>query len=154
MNEQSALTHQLETLSLALGDRASQASKPIGRILYRSRSLMSPSDHAGLLVQCHRNNRERHLTGLLLIRADQIIQVIEGPEPALSEVMTRIQHDHRHTAFEVLDRREEAVRLFPEWAMGSFALSERGLAALIEEISSATDVERQRIATMIRQGGA
>lgn len=152
MSTHSSWTQPLQTLSACLGQTAPAHEERVARAIYRSRSLMSESEHAELLVQCHRKNRRLGLTGLLVIQKEHIVQVLEGPKPALDALLDRIQSDHRHTEFEWIERLDQAGRLFPHWAMGSVALSVRGVDALLEEIASAGDEERQRLAALIREG--
>lgn len=140
-----------EALSAKLG-QAAESPEPVCRVLYQSRSFMSGSDHASLLVQCHKNNRRLGLTGLLMIQGDRIVQVLEGPEAALTQVLDNIRADARHSDFQLLERQQGVPRLFPDWGMGSVALSARGLSVLIEEIEAASDEERRRLAGLIRDG--
>ena len=152
MSTNSSWTQPLQALSAGLGQAAAGHEERVARAVYRSRSLMSESEHAQLLVQCHRKNRRLGLTGLLVIQKEHIVQILEGPKAALDALLDRIQADHRHTEFEWVERIEETGRLFPQWAMGSVALSVRGVDALLEEIASAGDEERQRLARLIREG--
>lgn len=152
MSTPSPWSKPLEALSSKLGQSALGSGERVARVIYRSRSLMSESEHAELLVQCHRKNRRLGLTGLLLIQQEDIVQVLEGPKSALDGLLARIQSDHRHAEFEWVERIDETERLFPQWAMGSVALSARGVEALLEEIASAGDEERQRLAALIREG--
>ncbi|NKI88906.1 hypothetical protein HBN54_001499 [Hymenobacter sp. 1B] len=45
------------------------------------------------------------------------MQVLEGPEPALSELYARIQADPRHYAVRTLAYGPIAERTFPDWRM-------------------------------------
>ena len=152
MSTNSSWTQPLQAMSAELGQTATGQEERVARAVYRSRSLMSESEHAQLLVECHRKNRRLGLTGLLVIQKEHIVQILEGPRPALDAILDRIQSDHRHTEFEWVEQLDETGRLFPHWAMGSVALSVRGVDALLEEIASAGDEERQRLAKLIRDG--
>jgi len=132
----------------------SAPSDLVSRVVYRSHSMLSATEHSELLVQCHRNNRRLGLTGMLVIQDRRIVQVLEGPAAALDAKLAKIRVDSRHSAFELLEARSDVPRLFPGWAMGSVVLSATGMTALVAEVEAASDEERRRLAALIRDGGS
>ncbi|MEY2777472.1 MAG: hypothetical protein RLY30_1570 [Pseudomonadota bacterium] len=140
-----------EALSAGLRE-ASAPQDSVARAVYQSRSLMSSSEHSELLVQCHRNNRKLGLTGLLVIQGERIVQILEGPSHALDATLEKISVDARHCDFQSLEVSRNVPRLFPGWAMGSVVLSASSMSALIHEVESASDEERRRLASIIRDG--
>lgn len=140
-----------EALSAGLSE-VSEPKDSVDRVVYRSRSLMRSSEHTELLVQCHRNNRRLGLTGLLVIQDHGIVQILEGPSEPLEQTLEKISVDSRHQDFTLLERSKNVPRLFPGWAMGSVVLNASSLSALIEEVASASDEERRRMASFIRDG--
>ena len=72
----------------------------------------------GLLIDSRENNQKFDITGSLLCRADIYLQMLEGPEDLVLETFDKIQKDDRHINIEVLlQERNIASRLFPDWAM-------------------------------------
>ncbi|NVO85845.1 BLUF domain-containing protein [Hymenobacter terrestris] len=71
-----------------------------------------------LLGKARTHNQAQYLTGLLLYVEGQFLQVLEGPEPALSQLYGRIQQDSRHTNVRTLSYGLVAARAFPDWRMG------------------------------------
>ncbi|WP_150954896.1 BLUF domain-containing protein [Microbacterium testaceum] len=71
-----------------------------------------------LLAQSRRSNHEHDLTGMLLYRRGRFFQVLEGPQDAVDELMTKIRRDPRHTGVRVLLSEPIGERRFTEWTMG------------------------------------
>ncbi|WP_035564883.1 BLUF domain-containing protein, partial [Hymenobacter sp. IS2118] len=74
------------------------APLPLYRLVYRSKSSVEMHEKAlaGLLRQARLHNQSANLTGLLLYAQGRFLQVLEGPEPALSDLYARIKTDPRH----------------------------------------------------------
>src|ERR1700712_1624399 len=75
-------------------------------------------DLATLLMNSRANNRELGLTGILLYREGQIMQLLEGPDDAVTTKYEVIAADRRHKRVKKLAENEVSERLFPEWTMG------------------------------------
>jgi hypothetical protein len=71
----------------------------------------------GILADARRNNPRHDITGALICRADIYLQLLEGPEEALTGLFDRIRRDDRHVEVVELRRAEVTDRLFPAWAM-------------------------------------
>lgn len=115
------------------------------RVVYCSKSNV-PTDNllviSEILAVSDRNNRRDDLTGALAINDGWFFQVIEGPTPALDNLLRRLQSDKRHRDFVVLQRREIKTRLFGDWSMTSERITPAigaDLAALINECRSNPD---------------
>lgn len=74
-------------------------------------------DLTELLATSRRRNAESDVTGLLLHRGGNFLQVLEGPEAAVRETMQRISRDRRHHAVVDLYEGWQAERLFGGWEM-------------------------------------
>lgn len=57
------------------------------------------------------------ITGLLVFNGESFMQVIEGAESAIDDLLARLRNDVRHCDIEVRDRRPIAKRFFPNWSM-------------------------------------
>jgi len=71
----------------------------------------------GILADARRNNPRHDITGALICRADLYLQLLEGPEEAITDLFERIRRDDRHVEVIELRRAEVTDRLFPAWAM-------------------------------------
>jgi len=78
---------------------------------------LQPSD----LEDIHRTAREQNalegVTGLLVFNGTHFLQIIEGSEEAIEDLIERLRKDPRHTGFEIRDRRKVDARSFPDWSM-------------------------------------
>ena len=57
------------------------------------------------------------ITGLLVFNGESFMQVIEGAESAIDDLLGRLRKDRRHCDLEVRDRRPIPARFFPNWSM-------------------------------------
>lgn len=92
---------------------------PLFRLVYRSQAttIFTRQELPELLHRARLKNQQQHLTGLLLYADHQFMQVLEGPEPALSALYAQIQADPRHTNVCTLSYEPIETRAFPDWRM-------------------------------------
>ena len=73
------------------------------------------------LEDIHRSAREHNaldgITGLLVFNGTHFLQIIEGAEDAIEDLIARLRLDRRHTGFEIRDQRRIETRSFPGWSM-------------------------------------
>ena len=71
-----------------------------------------------LLGTCRMRNAEDDITGMLLYKDGNFMQVLEGEESAVRTVFSRISADLRHRGLVVIDSGPTAQREFAQWGMG------------------------------------
>lgn len=73
------------------------------------------------LEAIHRTARELNaldgITGLLVFNGTHFLQIIEGAQPAIDDLLGRLRKDPRHTGIEVRDERSVEARSFRDWSM-------------------------------------
>ena len=73
------------------------------------------------LEAIHRTARELNaldgITGLLVFNGTHFLQIVEGSQPAIDDLLSRLRRDTRHTGIEVRDERSVSARSFPDWSM-------------------------------------
>jgi Sensors of blue-light using FAD len=79
--------------------------------------LLTKEELVALMQKCSQRNVERELTGLLLYKDGNIMQVIEGPAQNVEAVFERIKKDPRHKSLMVLLKEPISSRNFPNWSM-------------------------------------
>ncbi|MBW0149633.1 MAG: BLUF domain-containing protein [Phenylobacterium sp.] len=117
------------------------------RLIYASRQNLPPDAPldevvADIIQASIRNNRERAITGLLLVHEGWFIQALEGPGPAVRERFERIAADPRHADARVLEIEPASARAFADWNMCARTLSDADdglLDALAERESLAPE---------------
>jgi hypothetical protein len=57
------------------------------------------------------------ISGLLLFDGARFLQIVEGAEDAVDNLVERLRMDSRHSAFEVRDERYVERRSFADWSM-------------------------------------
>jgi hypothetical protein len=94
---------------------------PVFRLTYRSRDRIPAADRkkelGALFTQARRNNKDRGITGALLVHGDWFVQVLEGEEDVVRGLYARIERDVRHERVALLDTRTVDQRVFGRWAM-------------------------------------
>ena len=108
------------------------------------------------LEAIHRSARESNalegITGLLIFNGTHFLQIVEGAEPAIEDLMGRLRHDPRHSSIEIRDEREVDSRSFPDWSMELVRVSGSYLEArdtVSDRLPSTVDVSvRDRVFQM------
>jgi hypothetical protein len=106
-------------------------------LTYTSRARLDLSD--GDLSDIHQAARHLNaldgITGLLLFDGARFLQIIEGAEGAIDNLVERLRRDPRHSAFEIRDERFVEQRAFPDWSMELLQVS-AGYKAARDEVAS------------------
>ncbi len=71
-----------------------------------------------LLATSRKNNAELGVTGMLLYKDGNFMQVLEGEEVAVRRLYARIAADPRHGSEITLQEGFSEGRQFPDWSMG------------------------------------
>jgi hypothetical protein len=78
----------------------------------------SRSELIEILTKSRVNNARLGITGILLYKEGNIIQILEGEESAVRSLYAKIARDPRHKDAIVLLQGHEDEKQFPEWSMG------------------------------------
>ncbi len=73
---------------------------------------------AALLSSCRERNGRVGITGMLLYRGGNFMQLLEGDDVVVDTVYAKIERDPRHHQCSVLANYTMEQRMFPEWTMG------------------------------------
>jgi Sensors of blue-light using FAD len=92
---------------------------PVYTLVYVSTDAIrfSDADLNGLLEQSRRDNVISGITGLLLYKDGNFMQILEGSKEAVLTLMAKVKKDARHRNIMVLLEQEIAQREFKDWAM-------------------------------------
>jgi Sensors of blue-light using FAD len=97
------------------------------QLTYRSRVSVDSGLIAGerqrILADARIFNRRYDITGCLAHSQEWFVQVIEGNRADVEALFRRIEKDKRHTAIEILARRDIRTRSFPDWSMADIDLA-------------------------------
>jgi Sensors of blue-light using FAD len=81
-----------------------------------------------LLDQARQNNTKLDVTGMLLYKDGNFMQVLEGEQEVVTKLAGHIEPDLRHKGVLVLLRGTSESRLFPDWSMGFRDLTDPSVA--------------------------
>ena len=88
-------------------------------LIYVSSSTQSLDDSeiSGILAKSRQNNAALGITGMLLYREGNFMQVLEGPEGNVRSLMQTVECDPRHRGLIVLMQKPLKDRQFADWTM-------------------------------------
>ncbi len=78
----------------------------------------SENELADLLAVSRKNNARLGITGMLLYKDGNFMQVLEGEEEAVRVLYKKIGSDTRHRGEMILHKGSSDGRNFPDWKMG------------------------------------
>lgn len=79
--------------------------------------LFSAETIERLLKDCRRRNQQRNISGMLLYRGGNILQVIEGQSDMVLPLYAKIARDPRHHGVIKFYQKPIQERDFPDWTM-------------------------------------
>lgn len=79
---------------------------------------MSTEQLLMLLQECRENNAKLGVTGMLLYCNLTFVQVLEGDERAINDLLAKIRRDPRHSNVHLLSRKQIERREYADWSMG------------------------------------
>ncbi len=98
--------------------------------LSSARTLFDQEALLRLLARARARNEAQGITGLLLYKDGNFLQVIEGDETAVRALFKRIEADPRHKDLLVLLEEAITTRSFPDWSMGFRDIDDPAVRAL------------------------
>lgn len=115
--------------------------KRIYRVTYASSAVQVPSQDEllAILTTSRGNNARKDITGLLLHRGGNFLQVLEGDETEVKVLLARIRTDPRHHGMVSFLEEQGEHRMFPQWSMGFEQIDRlaahriRGLSRFLQE---------------------
>jgi uncharacterized membrane protein (DUF373 family) len=71
-----------------------------------------------ILNTSRRNNASIGVSGMLLFTGSEFIQILEGDEKVIEELLNTIKKDPRHKDFRIIEKKKITTREYAEWTMG------------------------------------
>lgn len=111
-------------------------------IIYVSSAVKNFTDDELLeLLEISRmNNEKKDLTGMLLYKDGNFLQILEGEENNVKELYSKLEKDNRHNGLIIMLDGYEEERQFSDWRMGFKNLSNENFEE-IEGYSKFLDVQ-------------
>jgi hypothetical protein len=135
--------------------QGSSDSRRLTQLAYRSRATrpLAPRELEDILTVARIRNAVEDVTGCLLHADGWFLQVLEGKQAALEELIVKIALDPRHDEVSIIFQRTIAQRHFPHWRMGFHNLPAPHRAAWRELVDRIADCrgDGDAIVTLIDQ---
>jgi hypothetical protein len=99
------------------------------RVTYVSREApgLTSDKLLALVSQCHRDNPDKGLTGMLLHGNGTFLQVLEGDDHVVDTLIGAIAADPRHIDMKIVRREPVTRRQFADWSMGFERVTDESL---------------------------
>ncbi|MFT4824735.1 MAG: hypothetical protein ACI9J0_002662 [Cryomorphaceae bacterium] len=91
-----------------------------------------------LVEVSRRNNKKYGITGALLYLENAFIQVIEGEDAAISQLLDKLYADTRHRNVRIVSDNIAQIRYFQEWSMGIVKAPEVDRPQVLKELRLAS----------------
>ena len=95
-----------------------------------TKGLLTADEIAKILVGSREKNRKLGITGMLLYKGGNVLQVLEGEKEEVVALFEVIRKDERHGGVIKLYQKNIEERDFPEWTMGFHDLNAEGARRL------------------------
>jgi uncharacterized membrane protein (DUF373 family) len=79
---------------------------------------MTTDDLMDILNNARLNNVCMGVSGMLLYTGTEFIQILEGEEKIIDELLDMIKKDPRHRNFRIIEKKKITTREYAEWTMG------------------------------------
>ncbi len=118
-------------------------------------TLLTGEDIERILSASRTNNERRGITGMLLYREGNFLQILEGEREAIEALYAIIERDPRHRRIIRLFTHEILARDFPEWSMGFRRLTAnstelRGFTDFFDPSFAMSSLAPSRAATLLK----
>ncbi|QKJ29983.1 BLUF domain-containing protein [Mucilaginibacter mali] len=95
-----------------------------------AKKLLDTKELTDILHVSRRNNKQHHITGVLLYSEGTFIQLLEGEPESVNIVYDLIVRDSRHKNIIKLIHTSTDKRSFPDWTMGFKIININDMGAL------------------------
>ena len=82
-----------------------------------------------LVTVSARKNAEKDVTGMLVYNGQNFMQLLEGKQRRVEQILDRIAKDERHQDLVVIRKEMDQPRECPDWSMRSFTVPLAGTGA-------------------------
>ena len=97
--------------------------------LSSTKTLLPADEIEDILVTSRRNNGLQDITGMLLYKNGNVLQLLEGEREEVLKLFHKIEKDERHHGIIRLYEKHITTREFPEWTMGFHDLNAEAVRA-------------------------
>ena len=107
-------------------------SNHLFQVVYHSISLTDVDGEKQILKTSRLNNMKKSISGCLISSNGEFLQILEGPRPAIMDLINLIQMDTRHKEFSIMKMCMIKERMFENWTMASFEADEQTFMQILD----------------------
>lgn len=113
-------------------------------ISYSNSVFDASKDIPHILSSARKTNGPNGITGMLLYRNQIFLQLLEGDEKVVHELLGRISVDKRHGNMSILVAQHAPKRIFSEWEMAYQDIGDLDINLLNKVLNSKSILEKYR----------
>jgi len=122
--------------------------------VYRSTALdLRDAELRKLVAHSSANNARLDISGILLRYDIYFLQVLEGEERSVRDLLERIGRDRRHTRMEILFTQQHHQRVFRDWSMELVDVSPQDFESMLSRLSNDGSLS-ERVFSAMRSGAS
>ena len=118
----------LKPMAIISDDQAMENPQRLISLVYLSAAVFpfSQEDLLELLEKCRANNSSLGVSGMLLFKENNFLQLLEGENQTVMNLFKKITRDPRHRKLTTLSHETISNRDFSDWSMGFHDLGSPG----------------------------
>jgi len=133
-------------------DSSEQKDTSLVQAIYTSRSLIDEDQQTQLLSECRSKNPKNDVSGVLVSHEEKFLQVLEGPESHIRELIGKIEKDSRHTEFHLIGISPVSNRNFSDWSMAALSLDPMIFTQLVNDCMTGDNKALEKIRDFLCYG--
>ncbi|MCB1140987.1 MAG: EAL domain-containing protein [Leptospiraceae bacterium] len=123
---------EIEFIEKAIEEKNQIHLKSVTRVYFsiyvsERTEVCTDSELEKILIQARNENSKKGITGFLIYNDGIFMQILEGEEDEINQLLNKIRKDPRHSNMRIIINKYSDTRLFPNWAMGYWNLIEESL---------------------------
>lgn len=114
-------------------------------VLYTSKSKIEDVNLNYLIEKARIKNKRLGITGFLVCHLNGFIQLLEGDEKAIDDLVAEIKADERHSDFTIKATCTMQRRLFPDWDMGLMKVTDATYYDVVDKKKNLIEIFSERV---------
>jgi len=122
------------------------------QVVYHSISLTDAAGEQSILNTSRLNNAKKGISGCLIACNGQFLQILEGPQDVILDLVNLIRNDNRHEGFVIMKMSMIKEKMFENWSMASYAADEQTFLQVLARYSESDNATEKMIYEYIAYG--
>jgi hypothetical protein len=122
------------------------------QVVYHSISLTDAAGEQSILNTSRLNNTKRDISGCLISCNGQFLQILEGQQHIILDLINSIRNDNRHKDFVIMKMCIIKEPMFKNWSMASYSADEQTFLQVLTSYGESDNATEKMIYEYIAYG--